>query len=341
MNILVTGGLGYIGSHTVIEVAPVCSKIHIIDNLVNSSATVLDSLKTILPSTELVLHQGDLRDLNFLSQVFSNKIDAVIHFAARKNVGESMEIPLEYYHSNVAGTINLLLAMKKANVKKVIFSSSSCVYGDEGGIYSESNPSLPVNVYGRTKVICEQMINDYSKTDPDFQAIILRYFNPVGAHASGLIGDDPKGTYLNLVPLIQKVAIGEVTKLLIFGNDYASEDGTAIRDYIHVVDVAKGHVSALENLQAGVEVYNLGTGRGFTVLQILKANERVIGKEINYEVVGRRPGDVNTLQSVPTKANTKLNWYAQISLEQMCRDSWNFLTKKIAKSDNLKILVKV
>ena len=162
----------------------------------------------------------------------------------------------------------------------------------------------------------------------------MRYFNPVGAHSSGLIGDDPKGTYFNLVPLIQKVAIGEIPKLLIFGNDYVSEDGTAIRDYIHVVDVAKGHVSALENLQPGVEVFNLGTGKGSTVLQILKANEKVIGKEINYEVVGRRPGDVNTLQSVPTKANTKLNWHAEISLEQMCRDSWNFLTKKIAKSNN-------
>ena len=330
MNILVTGGLGYIGSHTIVELSQKSSKIHIIDNLKNSSISVFHNLQAILPTTELIFHQGDLRDTDFLSEVFTNPIDAVVHFAALKAVGQSMLIPLEYYHSNVGGTINLLLAMKKANVKKFIFSSSACVYGDQNdGVFLETFPVMPANVYGRTKAINEQIINDYSKADPSFKAIILRYFNPVGAHSSGLIGEDPNGIPDNLVPFIQKVVIGEQPFLQVFGNDYNSSDGTAIRDYIHVVDLAKGHVSALENLENGVEIYNLGTGRGTTVLELVKAYENVVGKEIKIKIVGRRLGDLNTLLSIPTKANNKLNWRAEMTLEQMCRDSWNFISKKI------------
>ena len=328
MNILVTGGLGYIASHTIVELSSKSSKIHIIDNLQNSSLTIFENLKVLLPSSELILHEGDIIDSNFIEKVFLNPIDAVLHFAAVKAVGPSMKLPLEYYQTNVLGTINLLLGMKKANVKKFIFSSSACVYGGQGGSYSETDSKVPVNVYGRTKATCEQIINDYGLSDFSFEAIILRYFNPFGAHSSGLIGENPNGVPENLMPFIQKVVLGEQPCLQIFGNDYISEDGTAIRDFIHVNDIAKGHVVALENLTPGVEVYNLGTGRGSTVLQVLKTYEQISGKEIKYEFVNRREGDVNTVLADPVKANKKLNWRAELSLEEMCKDSWNFIRKK-------------
>ena len=332
MNILVTGGLGYIGSHTIVELSDISSSIHILDNLSNSSLNTFANLQSLLPSKSLTLHQGDLRDPSFLSTVFSHPIDAVIHFAALKAVGQSMENPLDYYQVNVGGTVNLLKAMKQAGVQKFIFSSSACVYGDQGGIYTETCPTAAVNVYGRTKVVVEQVIMDYSKANPAFQASVLRYFNPVGAHPSGLIGEDPNGIPDNLVPFIQKVVTGRLEKLNVFGNDYISSDGTAIRDYLHIVDLAKGHVVALNHLKPGVEVFNLGTGKGTTVLELVKAYEKVINRPIPYEIVGRRDGDVNTLQSIPTKANNILGWVAEKTVEDMCRDSWNYISKKMELS---------
>lgn len=328
MDILVTGGLGYIGSHTVVELASISSKIHIVDNLSNSSLKVLESLRALVPEIEIELHVGDIRDFNFLTGVFANKIDAVIHFAALKAVGQSMEKPLEYYSVNVGGTINLLTTMKNAGVKKFIFSSSACVYGDQGGIYKETDPVAAVNVYGKTKATNEQIIQDYARSDSAFQAFILRYFNPVGAHPSGLIGEDPNGIPDNLIPFIQKVVIGQLPLLKVFGNDYISNDGTAIRDYIHIVDLAKGHVAALNHLRPGVDIFNLGTGKGTTVLEILQAYEKTVGKPIPYQIVGRRDGDVNTLQSIPTKANTQLNWKTEKNIDDMCKDSWNFISNK-------------
>ena len=328
MNILVTGGLGYIGSHTVIELETLSSTIHILDNLSNSTELVLSRLRTLLPSKEIIFHKGDIRDPAYLSTVFTNKIDAVIHFAALKAVGQSMENPLEYYNVNVGGTINLLIAMKNAGVRKFIYSSSACVYGDKGGIYVETDQTDAVNVYGKTKVAAERVIKDYANSDNSFEAIILRYFNPVGAHFSGLIGEDPNGIPDNLVPFIQKVVTGQQPLLKIFGNDYISNDGTAIRDYIHVEDLAKGHIAALNHLKHGVEIYNLGTGRGTTVLELVHTYEKVVGRAINYTIVGRRDGDVNTLQSICTKANTELKWIADKTIEDMCRDSWNFINKK-------------
>jgi len=332
MNILVTGGLGYIGSHTIVELSDISSSIHILDNFSNSSLNTFANLQSLLPSKSLTLHQGDLRDPSFLSTVFSHPIDAVIHFAALKAVGQSMENPLDYYQVNVGGTVNLLKAMKQAGVQKFIFSSSACVYGDQGGIYTETCPTAAVNVYGRTKVVVEQVIMDYSKANPAFQASVLRYFNPVGAHPSGLIGEDPNGIPDNLVPFIQKVVTGRLEKLNVFGNDYISSDGTAIRDYLHIVDLAKGHVVALNHLKPGVEVFNLGTGKGTTVLELVKAYEKVINRPIPYEIVGRRDGDVNTLQSIPTKANNILGWVAEKTVEDMCRDSWNYISKKMELS---------
>lgn len=328
MNILVTGGLGYIGSHTVVELDQISSTIHILDNTFNSSEDVFSKLQQLLPGKNLILHKGDLRDTSFLASVFENPIDAVIHFAALKAVGQSMEKPLDYYQVNVGGTVNLLQAMKAANVNKFIFSSSACVYGDQGGIYVETCPTDAVNVYGRTKVMVENIIKDYAYANKSFQSIILRYFNPVGAHPSGLIGEDPNGIPDNLVPYIQKVATGQLEKLRVFGSDYISADGTGIRDYIHIVDLAKGHVVALNHLKPGSEVYNLGTGRGTTVLELIHTYEKVIGRAIPHEIVGRRDGDVNTLQSIPTKANTELGWFANQTIEDMCRDSWNFISSK-------------
>ena len=328
MNILVTGGLGYIGSHTVVELDQISSTIHILDNTFNSSEDVFSKLQQLLPGKNLILHRGDLRDSSFLASVFENRIDAVIHFAALKAVGQSMEKPLDYYQVNVGGTVNLLQAMKAAQVNKFIFSSSACVYGDQGGIYVETCPTNAVNVYGRTKVMVENIIKDYAYSNKSFQAIILRYFNPVGAHPSGLIGEDPNGIPDNLVPFIQKVATGQLEKLRVFGSDYISADGTGIRDYIHIVDLAKGHVVALNHLKPGSEVYNLGTGKGTTVLELIHAYEKVIGRAIPHELVARRDGDVNTLQSIPTKANTELGWHAEKTIEDMCRDSWNFISQK-------------
>lgn len=330
MNILVTGGLGYIGSHTVLELASKANAIHIIDNLSNTSSEVLNSIQVLLPSTTLIFHEGDIRDESFLASVFSHNIDTVVHFAALKAVGESMQKPLDYYSVNVSGTISLLQAMQKAKVYKFIFSSSACVYGDQVGVYTENSPLCPISVYGKTKVANEMIITDYSKAEPLFQGAILRYFNPVGAHSSGLIGEDPNGIPNNLVPFIQKVVTGQLPILKIFGNDYESPDGTAVRDYLHIVDLAKGHVAAFSHLKPGIEIYNLGTGKGTTVLELVKAYEKVTGKEIPYEITGRREGDVNTLLSVPDKANRELDWHAEKNIEDMCRDSWNFINKKFS-----------
>ena len=328
MNILVTGGLGYIGSHAVVELDQISSTIHIVDNLFNSTEEVFGKLQQLLPGKNLIFHKGDLLDPSFLASVFANPIDAVIHFAALKAVGQSMEKPLDYYQVNVGGTINLLQAMKAVSVNKFIFSSSACVYGDQGGIYSETCPTDAVNVYGRTKVMVENIIKDYAYANKSFQSIILRYFNPVGAHPSGLIGEDPNGIPDNLVPFIQKVATGKLEKLRVFGSDYVSADGTGIRDYIHVVDLAQGHVVALNHLKPGFEIYNLGTGRGTTVLELIHTYEKVLNREIPHELVGRRDGDVNTLQSIPVKVNSDWGWYAEKTIEDMCRDSWNFISHK-------------
>lgn len=327
MSILVTGGMGYIGSHTTVELLKAGKDVVIIDNLCNSSIVVKDRIKEIT-GKDVKFYNIDLSDKKSVEKVFEeNSIESVIDFAALKAVGESVKNPLEYYMNNMVSFLVLLDIMKKNNVKNLVFSSSATVYGDAKTMpILESFPLTATNPYGRTKLMAEEILRDLAASDSSWNIAILRYFNPIGAHESGIIGEDPNGIPDNLMPYITKVAVGELKELSVFGNDYDTIDGTGVRDYIHVVDIAIGHIRALEKLEtnSGLVTYNLGTGNGFSVLQLVKAFSKASGKEIPYKIAPRRAGDVAICYADPSKANRELNWKAEKSLEQMCEDSWRW-----------------
>lgn len=330
MNILVTGGLGFIGSHTVVELLNNDYEVIIVDNLYNSQIDVLDKIKQIT-GKDVKFYKEDVCDKQALEKIFKeNEIDSVIHFAGYKAVGESCQKPLMYYKNNLMSTINLLEVMNENNVKSFIFSSSATIYGDPGTpkYVEEMGRGKTSNPYGTTKAMIEEILEDLYKSDNSWKISILRYFNPTGAHSSGLIGESPNGIPNNLMPYILKVASGELEVLNIFGNDYPTPDGTGIRDYIHVVDVAKGHVSALNkivNSNSGVYVYNLGSGKGVSVLELVNTFERVNNVKVNYRIADRRPGDLAEYYADPTKALNELGWKAEKTVEDICRDSWNFM----------------
>lgn len=335
--ILVTGGAGYIGSHTVVELVQHGFKVVVVDNLVNSSYDAVARIEYIVQQ-KVPFFQVDIADFEGLSEVFARfPISGVIHFAALKAVGESTKIPLEYYENNVGGTINLLKVMGKFGVRTIVFSSSATVYGDATRFENmipipEHCPNDPTNPYGKTKFVIENILKDIYTSDPQWKTAILRYFNPIGAHPSGLIGEDPLGIPNNLLPYLAQVAIGRREKLSVFGNDYESHDGTPIRDYIHVVDLARGHIAALKYLK-NIEgdglfrEWNLGTGKGLTVFDVFHAFCRAVGRELPYEVVGRRSGDVVNLTANPTRANTELKWKTELSIDDACRDLWKWTTE--------------
>ena len=328
MSILVTGGAGFIGSHTVVELLEEGEDIVIIDNFSNSSPDVLDKIKTIT-GKDFKFYEIDLLDEEKLDKVFAeNNIESVIHFAGLKAVGESVEKPIEYYHNNITGTLILLKLMRKYNCKKIVFSSSATVYGNPASLpIKEDFPLSTTNPYGSTKLMIEQILQDVSVADKEFSVAILRYFNPIGAHKSGLIGEVPNGIPNNIMPYILKVASGEYETLTIFGNDYSTKDGTGVRDYIHVVDLAKGHLKALDKIrkETGVKTYNLGTGNGYSVLDLVTNFEKVNNVKINYKIGARRPGDIAACFADPTKAKEELGWVAEKGIEDMCKDAWNFI----------------
>lgn len=331
MSILVTGGAGYIGSHTVVELLNKGEDIVIVDNFANSKPEVLDKIKKIT-GKDFKFYEVDILDEESLSKVFEeNDIESVVHFAGLKAVGESVVKPIEYYHNNVTGTLILLKLMKKYNCKKIVFSSSATVYGDPGTpkYIEEFGRGKTTNPYGSTKAVIEQILEDLYVSDNSWDIAILRYFNPVGAHKSGLIGEDPQGIPNNLMPFIMKVANKEIDHLNIFGNDYeGTKDGTGARDYLHVVDLAIGHVKALEKLnieKKGVFIYNLGTGTAYTVLEIVETFKRVNNVNVPYEIAPRRNGDLAIYYADPTKAKNELGWVAEKGIEEMCKDSWNFI----------------
>lgn len=328
MSILITGGAGYIGSHAVVEFLEKEEDIIIVDNFSNSSPEVLDKIRTITKK-DFKFYEVDLLDEKKLEEVFKeNKIESVIHFAGLKAVGESVEKPIEYYHNNITGTLILLNIMKKYGCKKIVFSSSATVYGNPKTLPIKENfPLSTTNPYGATKLMIEQILQDVYISDNEFSIAILRYFNPIGAHESGLIGEVPNGIPNNIMPYIVRVANGKYDKLTVFGNDYETPDGTGIRDYIHVVDLAKGHLVALRKVreEVGVKVYNLGTGKGFSVLELINTFERVNNVKINYVIGNRRPGDIPACYADPTRAKEEMGWEAEKGLEEMCKDSWNFI----------------
>lgn len=331
MSILVTGGAGFIGSHTVVELLQKGEQIIIVDNFCNSSPEVLDKIKQIT-NKDFKFYEVDLLDEENLEKVFKeNKIESVIHFAALKAVGESVAKPLEYYHNNVTGTVILLKLMQKYNCKKIVFSSSATVYGNPASLpIKEDFPLSTTNPYGSTKLMMEQVLQDVCVADADFSVAILRYFNPIGAHESGLIGEVPNGIPNNIMPYILKVANGEYEALTVFGNDYNTPDGTGIRDYIHVVDLAKGHLKALDKIRAekGAKIYNLGTGNGYSVLDLVTNFEKVNNVKVNYKIGARRPGDIAACYADPTKAKEELGWVAERGIEEMCKDAWRFIKNK-------------
>jgi len=326
MNILVTGGAGYIGSHTIIELISAGHSVQVVDNLSNSSAEVIRRVEEISGST-IPLHVFDLRDNEKLDSLFSaSGFDAVIHFAGLKAVGESTSHPLLYYRTNIDSTLSLLEVMEKNSVSTLVFSSSATVYGSAPIPYVETYPAGQgiTNPYGQTKYVIEQILRDCAAADPTKKFTILRYFNPVGAHPSGRIGERPSGIPNNLMPYITQVAIGEREKLSVFGNDYKTVDGTGVRDYIHVVDLAKGHLAALEHSAPGATEFNLGSGKGTSVLQLVHAFEKASGKKIPYEIVSRRPGDLPEYYANADKAAHVLNWKTEKTIEDMCADSWKW-----------------
>ena len=329
MNVLVTGGTGYIGSHTCVELLNNGYDVVILDNLSNSKIDVLDKIKTITGKMPK-FYEGDMIDSKLLDKIFEeNDIDAVIDFAAFKAVGESVAKPIEYYKNNVATVLELITSMNKHNCKRIVFSSSATVYGDPDNvpITEDSKVGGTTNPYGTSKLFVEQILKDLYKSDNEWDIAILRYFNPIGAHESGLIGEQPNGIPANLMPYIAKVAKGELECLSVFGDDYDTKDGTGVRDYIHVVDLAIGHIKALEKLdkeKKGLFIYNLGTGKGYSVLEMINAFEKANGVKINYKIAARRPGDIAECYSNPTKAKEELGFVTTKSLEDMCRDSWNF-----------------
>lgn len=330
MNILVTGGLGFIGSHTVVELIKNNHKVTIVDNLINSKIEVLEKLYRIT-GVKPVFFQIDVTNETLLEQIFKNyPFDGVIHFAGLKAVSESISEPLRYYYNNLVSTIVLGKMCAKYRVKKFVFSSSATVYGEQPSPLKENMElKKTTNTYGETKAMSERILADMAKVIPDFSVSLLRYFNPVGAHESGLIGESPNGIPNNLMPYITHVAKGKLEKLKIFGNDYPTIDGTGVRDYIHVVDLAEGHVAAIEKLREGVHIYNLGTGKGTSVLQLVHAFEEVNGIKVPYEFVERRPGDVAECYADASKAERELGWKAKRDINDMVRDAWNFAKNNI------------
>ena len=331
MKILVTGGAGYIGSHTCVELLAAGYEVVIMDNLYNASEKAVQRVQEIA-GKPVAFYQTDMLDREGVRDIFAReKIDAVIHFAGYKAVGESVRKPIEYYYNNMAGTLVLADEMRRAGVKNIIFSSSATVYGDPAQIpiTEECPKGTPTNPYGWTKSMLEQVLTDIHTSDPEWNVILLRYFNPIGAHESGLIGEDPKGIPNNLVPYVAQVAIGRRPYVGVFGDDYATPDGTGVRDYIHVVDLARGHVKAVRKLaeNAGVSIYNLGTGRGYSVLDVIHAFEKACGHEIPYRIEPRRAGDIAACYSECGKAKRELGWEAEYDIDRMCADSWNWQQK--------------
>ena len=327
MRLLVTGGAGYIGSHTCLELLQAGHEVIVVDNLSNSNEESLRRVQE-LTGKPLVFHRVDLLDREALDAVFAGvEVDAVIHFAGLKAVSESVEIPLRYYHNNITGTLVLCEVMKQHGVKNLVFSSSATVYGDPQTVPITEDFRLgATNPYGRTKWMIEEILRDLHRADPGWNIALLRYFNPVGAHPSGRIGEDPTDIPNNLMPYIAQVAIGKLPELQVFGGDYPTRDGTGVRDYIHVVDLALGHLKALDKLATnpGVVTYNLGTGRGYSVLEVVAAFERASGKQIPYKIVGRRPGDIASCYADPTKARLELGWSATRGIDEMCADTWRW-----------------
>lgn len=331
MTVLVTGGAGYIGSHTCVELLENGIDVVCVDNLVNSSYKSIERVEEIT-GKHVSFYENDVRDKNALDRIFSSHdINCCIHFAGLKAVGESVAMPLEYYDNNLFSTVTLCEVMRDHNVKKVVFSSSATVYSadNEMPLKETSKTGMCTNPYGWTKYMSEQIFRDTAKADKDWSVALLRYFNPIGAHKSGLIGEDPKGIPNNLMPYISQVAVGRLDHLNVFGNDYNTPDGTGVRDYIHVSDLAAGHVAAISYMQnhSGENVFNLGTGTGYSVLDMVKAFEHVNGVKIPYEIVPRRPGDIATVYASPDKSAELLGWKARYTLEDMCRDTWNWQSK--------------
>ena len=328
MRILVTGGAGYIGSHTCVELLNEGYEVVIVDNLYNANKKAVDRVEEIT-GKKVTFYEADICDKEAMDAIFDKEdVQAVIHFAGLKAVGESVAKPLEYYHNNITGTLILCDVMRNHGVKNIVFSSSATVYGDPAFVpITEDCPKGQItNPYGQTKSMLEQILTDFHVADPEWNVVLLRYFNPIGAHESGLIGEDPKGIPNNLVPYIAQVAVGKLQCLGVFGNDYPTHDGTGARDYIHVVDLAVGHVKALKKIEekAGVCIYNLGTGKGYSVLDVVKAYEKACGREIKYEIKPRRPGDIATCYADASKAREELGWEAERGIEEMCADSWRW-----------------
>ncbi len=331
MAILVTGGTGYIGSHTCVELLNQGMEVIVVDNLSNSSIKSLEAVERIT-GKKIKFYEYDLCEKEKTDRIFEENpdINSVIHFAGLKAVGESVAKPLEYYSNNLISTLNILNSMVKYNVKNFVFSSSATVYGNPASVpITEDFPLSTTNPYGATKLMIENILKDFAKVNEDFNIVILRYFNPIGAHESGLIGEDPNGIPNNLVPYIAQVAAGKLEKVNVFGNDYPTSDGTGVRDYIHVVDLAKGHVAALNkiNKKCGLFICNLGTGNGYSVLEVIKAFEKACGKEIPYQITDRRPGDIPECWADTKKAYEELGWKAEFDIEKMCEDSWRWQSK--------------
>jgi len=327
MKILVTGGAGYIGSHTCIELLNSGYEVVVVDNLCNASKESLYRVQEIT-GKKLKFYQADINNKRKMNKIFSKEdIFAVIHFAGLKAVGESVEKPLEYFINNISGTLVLCEAMKNNGVKNIVFSSSATVYGKPETVpIKEDFPLSTTNPYGRTKLIIEEMLGDISFSDDKWKIILLRYFNPIGAHESGRIGEDPKGIPNNLLPYVSKVAVGSLPYVSVYGNDYETPDGTGVRDYIHVVDLAKGHIKAIQKIEeiSGIEAYNLGTGKGYSVLDIINSFSKACEKEIDYRVAPRRPGDIDICYADSTKAKEQLGWEAEFGIEKMCEDAWRW-----------------
>ena len=331
MNVLVTGGAGYIGSHTCVELLNRGMSVVVIDNLVNASPKAIERVEQIT-GKHVHFYENDVRDRAALDRIFEkHHIDCAIHFAGLKAVGQSVSMPLEYYDNNLFSTVTLCEAMRDHGVKDIVFSSSATVYSGDNDMPRRegSRTGMCTNPYGWTKYMSEQILRDTAFADSGWAVVLLRYFNPIGAHSSGLIGEDPRGIPNNLMPFISQVAVGRLDHLNVFGDDYDTHDGTGVRDYIHVVDLARGHVAAIEYMQRhrGESVFNLGTGMGYSVLDMVKAFERVTGKKIPYEIVPRRPGDLATVYSSPDKSTEELGWKAQYDLDDMCRDAWAWQSK--------------
>lgn len=326
-NILVTGGTGYIGSHTCLELLSQGHEVTILDNLSNSDPTCHITMENV-SGKAIPFVKGDIRDEVLLRSIFiKNHFDAVIHFAGLKSVGESCQLPLMYYDNNISGTLNLLKVMTEQNCKNLIFSSSATVYGDAEMIPIREDASLSAtNPYGRTKLFIEEILTDLYQSDRRWNIVLLRYFNPIGAHLSGELGENPKGIPNNLLPFVTQVAVGKLKEVKVFGDDYDTPDGTGVRDYIHVMDLAKGHVAALQNInkKLGFSIYNLGTGKGYSVLDVIREMESVIGRSIPYKIVKRRPGDVAASYADSTKAKLELGWEAKFGLKRMCQDAWRW-----------------